>query len=328
MNKYLTTQWRHVDKLNQEATRDGFGKGLVEAAEENDQLYTICADLTESTRVHWFKEKFPERFIQLGVAEQALAAIAGGLGLAGKTTFIASYASFSPGRNWEQIKTTGCLQKVPMKVAGCHAGISVGPDGATHQMLEDIALMRVLPEMTVLAPCDANEAHRATVAMAKLKGPAYIRLARAATPVFTKKSMPFEVGKAYTLVPGDDLAIFACGPLVYEALQAHLLLKTKGISARVINVSSIKPLDEKTILSAARECGVALTLEEGQIAGGMGSAICEFLCESHPIPVLRMGMQDRYGETGDPHDLLEHFKLTAPHITRNAQSVLKKKRHN
>lgn len=326
MTNYLVSAWKNREKITQKPTRDGFGLGLVEAGKRDESVYAICADLTESTRVQWFKDAFPERFVQLGVSEQALAGIAAGMALGGKIPFIASYAAFSPGRNWEQIRTTACLQNTNVKIVGSHAGVSVGPDGATHQMLEDIALMRVLPRMAVVAPCDANEALSATIAMAQHPGPAYIRLAREKSPVFTKPSMPFQFGTSYTLTPGNDMAIFACGPLVYEALQASLILKTKGISVRVVNVSSIKPLDEKTILEAAKTCEIALTLEEAQIAGGMGSAICEFLAETHPIPVLRMGMQDRFGETGEPQQLLEHFGLTAPHIVRAAQQFFKKKR--
>lgn len=326
MANYLLPSWQNRESVEQKATRDGFGLGLVEAGKIDQTIYAISADLTESTRIQWFKDAFPERFVQIGVAEQALAGIGAGMALAGKNVFISSYAAFSPGRNWEQIRTTACLQNMPLKIVGSHAGVSVGPDGATHQMLEDIALMRVLPNMTVLAPCDANEAKSATLALAQLKGPGYIRLAREKSAVFTKSGMPFEVGKSHVLAPGDDIAIFACGPVVYEALQASITLKDSGISARVINVSSIKPLDEKTILEAAKDCGIALTLEEAQVAGGMGSAVCEFLAENHPIPVLRMGMQDRFGETGSPAELLEHFGLTAPHVVKAVQQFIKKRR--
>ena len=327
MANFLLPAWKNREKTKQVATRDGFGHGLVDAATVDKNIYTICADLTESTRIQWFKDEFPDRFVQLGVAEQALAGIAAGMALAGKNVFIASYAAFSPGRNWEQIRTTACLQNTNVKIVGSHAGVSVGPDGATHQMLEDIALMRVLPNMIVAVPCDAHEAHNATLALAKHKGPAYIRLAREKSAVFTRPNMPFTFGKSLTLTPGKDLVIFATGPVVYEALHASLILKTKGIDARVINISSIKPLDEKTVLDAAKSCGMAITLEEAQVAGGMGSAICEFLAENYPIPVLRMGMQDRFGETGEPQELLEYFGLTAPHIVRTAQQILKKKHH-
>lgn len=326
MANYLSPSWHDREKITQKPTRDGFGLGLVEAAKKDPTIFAISADLTESTRVQWFKDAFPERFVQLGVAEQALAGIAAGMALGGKQVFIASYAAFSPGRNWEQIRTTVCLQNTNVKVVGSHAGVSVGPDGATHQMLEDIALMRTLPHMVVVSPCDANEAKSATIALAEHKGPGYIRLAREKSPVFTKPSMPFTLGKSHTLRQGDDIAIFATGPLVYEALQASAALEAKGIKARVLNISSIKPLDEKTILEAARTCRIAITLEEAQIAGGMGSAICEFLAETYPIPVLRMGMQDRFGETGQPQELLEHFGLTAPHITKAVQQFMKKKK--
>ncbi len=326
MANYLLPAWHDTTKRASKPTRDGLGLGLIEAAKKDKHLYTICADLTESTRIEWFKKEFPKRFVQIGVSEQALAGIAAGMALTGKNVFIASYAAFSPGRNWEQIRTTACLQNQRVKIIGSHAGVSVGPDGATHQMLEDIALMRVLPNMIVLAPCDANEAKNATIALGSHNGPGYIRLAREKSPVFTRESMPFQIGKSHVLAPGDDIALFACGPLVFEALTASMELRKLGIAARVINVSSIKPLDEKTVLAAARDCGVAITIEEGQIAGGMGSAICEFLSENNPIPVLRIGMQDRFGETGKPQELLEHFGLTAPHIIKAAKQFIKKKR--
>ena len=308
-----------------EPTRNGFGRGLVIAGTRNERVVALCADLSESTRVLDFKKTFPNRFIQMGVAEQSLAAIASGMALAGKIPFIASYAAFSPGRNWEQIRTTGCLQNINLKIVGAHAGISVGPDGATHQMTEDIALMRVLPNMTVLCPCDAIEAEKATVAAAEIDGPVYIRLGREATPVFTSKSSPFEVGKAQVLTKGTDVAIIACGPQVYEALLAARDLEKLGIAARVINCASIKPLDSKTIIDAAKDCGAIVTVEEAQIAGGMGSAICELLSEHLPVPIVRIGMRDEFGQSGTPAELLEHYHLTAPWIVKAAKQVMKKK---
>lgn len=308
-----------------EPTRNGFGRGLVIAGTSNERVVALCADLSESTRVLDFKKTFPNRFIQMGVAEQSLAAIASGMALAGKIPFIASYAAFSPGRNWEQIRTTGCLQNINLKIVGAHAGISVGPDGATHQMTEDIALMRVLPNMTVLCPCDAIEAEKATVAAAEIDGPVYIRLGREATPVFTSKSSPFEVGKAQVLTKGTDVAIIACGPLVYEALLAARDLEKLGIAARVINCASIKPLDSKTIIDAAKDCGAIVTVEEAQIAGGMGSAICELLSEHFPVPILRIGLHDEFGQSGTPAELLEHYRMTAAWIVKAAKAVMKKK---
>ncbi|MFH1631817.1 MAG: transketolase C-terminal domain-containing protein [bacterium] len=321
----LNPAWRKKEGLKQIPTRNGFGDGLVEAGKADKNIYVLCADLTESTRTLAFKEAFPERFVQMGVSEQALAAIGAGMALEGKTVFIASYACFSPGRNWEQIRTCGCLQNVNLKIVGAHAGVSVGPDGATHQMTEDIALMRVLPEMKVLVPCDSIEAKKATIAAAKMKGPVYVRFARAAGPVYTTEKTPFEVGKAQVFRNGNDVAIIGCGPLVYEALLAAEELSKLGIEARVINNASIKPMDEKTIVAAARECGCIVTIEEAQSAGGMGGAVCELLAEARPVPVERIGMQDRFGESGEPRELLEAFGLTAPAIVKAVKKVMKRK---
>lgn len=306
-------------------TRDGFGDGLNAAAQTNSNVVALCADLSESTRVLEFKKNFPERFVQMGVSEQSLAAIAAGMALAGKIPFIASYAAFSPGRNWEQIRTTGCLQNVNLKIVGAHAGVSVGPDGGTHQMTEDIALMRVLPNMTVLVPCDAIEAQKATIAAAEIDGPVYIRLGREATPIFTTPKSPFEVGKAQALTKGNDVAIIACGPQVYEALKAARDLEKAGIDARVINCPSIKPMDTVTIVKAAKECGVVVTVEEAQMAAGLGGAVCELLAEEFPVPVIRVGLRDVFGQSGTPEELLEHYQLTAPWIVKAAKTALKKK---
>ncbi len=306
-------------------TRDGFGEGLVLAGKKDENLVVLCADLTESTRVETFKQAFPERFVQMGVSEQSLAAIAAGMALAGKTPVIASYACFSPGRNWEQIRTTIAISRNNVKIAGAHAGVSVGPDGATHQMTEDIALMRVLPHMTVLVPCDAIETRKAMLAAAAIDGPVYIRFAREKSAVFTTDATPFAVGKALALTEGDDVAIVACGPLVYEALKAARELAAEGISARVVNNTSIKPMDETTILAAAKACGCMVTVEEAQAAAGMGGAVVELLCDNLPIPVERIGMQDVFGQSGTPAELLEHYRLTAPWIAKAAKRVIKRK---
>lgn len=322
----LARTWRKRETLKNIPTRNGYGEGLLEVAKEDTNVYAICADLSESTRTHWFRDQFPERFVQLGVSEQALAAIAGGMALAGKKVWIASYAAFSPGRNWEQIRTTACLQRADVKIAGAHAGVSVGPDGATHQMLEDIALMRVLPEMTVIVPCDAIETRKATIAATKTKGPMYVRFAREATPVFTTEATPFKIGKAQVLREGNDIALIGCGPLLYECLMAAEELEKEGISARVINNASVKPMDEKTILQAAKDCGAVVTVEEAQAAAGIGSAVCELLSAEYPVPVARIGMQDQFGESGEPNELLEHFNLTAKHIVKIAKQTQKKKK--
>ncbi len=328
LNKKYPTLSPHLfsEKIPTIPTRNGFGDGLVEAAERDERIVVLCADLTESTRVEAFKKKFPERFVQFGVSEQSLAAIAAGFALAGKIPVITSYAAFSPGRNWEQIRTTACLQEMPVKIAGAHSGVSVGPDGGTHQMTEDIALMRVLPNMTVLAPCDALETRKATVAALHHPGPVYIRFTRESSPVFTTEKTPFTIGKAEIFHEGHDVALVACGPLVYEALLAARDLATRGIGARVLNAASIKPLDEHALLDAAKTCGAIVTIEEAQSAGGLGGAVTELVCRHFPVPVERVGIEDVFGQSGTPPELLEHYRLTAPHIVTAALRVLKMKR--
>lgn len=322
----LVPNWWNRKTIARKPNRDGFGTGLVAAAEADESVVALCADLAESTRVHWFKEKFPERYVEMGVAEQNLAAVASGMAAAGKIPFIASYATFSPGRNNEQIRTTIALNNVPVKIIGAHAGVSVGPDGATHQALEDIALMRVIPRMTVLVPCDAVEAEKATIAAAKYPGPVYIRLAREATPVFTTPSTPFKIGKASVLLEGKDVTIIACGALVYEALQAAHALAKKRIRCTVINNVSVKPLDARTILDAVKTSRCVVTVEEHQVAGGMGSAVVELLAKNFPVPVEMVGVNDRFGESGPPEVLLQKFGLTAPAIIRAVTKVLVRKK--
>lgn len=302
--------------VEQEAIRAGFGRGLVRAGRADHRVVALCADLTESTHMDGFAKEFPERFVEIGVAEQNLVTAAAGMALAGKIPFVSSYAAFSPGRNWEQIRTTICLNQTNVKIAGSHAGVSVGPDGATHQMLEDIALMRVLSGMRVIVPCDSIEAEKATAAIAASDGAAYIRLAREKTPVITTAETPFDLAKAAVLREGRDITMIACGPMVYQALMAAEELAAEGIEAEVINCAVVKPLDRETILASVRKTRSALTAEEAQAAGGLGGAIAELLSESDPVPLLRVGMQDCFGESGKPNELLEHFKLTAPHIAR------------
>lgn len=321
----LNRGWKKKNTLKHQSTRVGYGEGLIELGKHNKNVYILSADLTESTYSQEFKNLFPDQFVQIGVSEQSLAGIGAGMALAGKTVFLSSYAAFSPGRNWEQIRTTVCLQKANVKVIGSHAGVSVGPDGATHQMTEDIALMRVLPNMIVLVPCDAIEARKATVIVGKKKGPAYIRLDRDSTPVFTTESTKFEIGKAQVLRKGKDVAIVGCGPILYECLMAAEELSKLGIEARVINNASVKPMDEATIVKAARECGAIVTAEDAQMAGGMGSAVCELLSEACPTPIERIGLQDTFGQSGKASELAEHFKLTALWIVKAVQKVVKKK---
>ena len=310
--------------LDQEAIRKGFGRGLLEAGKLNPNVVAACADLTGSTAMDLFANEFPDRFVEIGVAEQNLVTVGSGLAAMGKTPFVSSYAAFSPGRNWEQIRTTICLNDQPVKVIGSHAGVSVGPDGATHQMLEDIALMRVLPNMIVLAPCDSQEAEKATLAIANDKRPAYMRLAREATPIFTTKETPFEIGKAYVLQPGEDVTLIATGTMTYQALKAAEKLFKDGISAEVIHVPTIKPIDEATIIKSIRKTGAVVTAEEAQVIGGLGSAVAEIIAEQQPAKLARIGIKDRFGESGEPNELLEYFGLDAKHIRLAAHHVLDK----
>ncbi len=310
------------EDIEQDPTRAGFGRGLKSAGETNERIVALCADLTESTQMHLFKEAFPKRFIEIGVAEQNLVTVASGLARAGKIPFTSSYAAFSPGRNWEQIRTTIALNNQPVKIVGSHAGVSVGPDGATHQMLEDIALMRVLPNMTVIAPGDSIEAEQATKLAAENGKPTYLRLAREKTPIFSTNDSPFEIGKAYVLREGDQVSLMGTGTMTYQLLVAAEALSKQGIEAEVIHVPTIKPLDEATILASARKTGRVVTAEEAQIKGGFGSAITEFLSETLPMPVKRLGMQDRFGESGTPAELLEHFRLTGLRMAEDITAFL------
>jgi transketolase len=312
-------------ELKSDPIRAGFGRGLVEAAKLDENVVGACADLTDSTKMGDFAKAFPDRFIEIGIGEQNLVTVGAGLAAMGKIPFVTSYAAFNPGRNWEQIRTTICLNDRPVKVVGSHAGISVGPDGATHQMLEDIALMRVLPRMVVIAPCDSVEAMKATMAMAKDPRPNYMRLAREGTPVFTTDQTPFEIGKAYIMALGTDVSIIATGTMTYQALVAAEQLYKTGIDAEVIHVPTIKPLDEETILKSVRKTRHVITVEEGQAAGGLGGAICELLAEQLPVPVTRIGMQDRFGESGSPDELIEYFGLDAKHIKLAAHHMINKK---
>ncbi|MCA9337331.1 transketolase family protein [Candidatus Saccharibacteria bacterium] len=307
--------------LLQEATRTGFGRGLLKAGQVDERVVALCADLTDSTKMDAFAKAFPERFIEIGVAEQNLVTVGSGMAAMGKIPFVSSYAAFSPGRNWEQIRTTICLNDQPVKVVGSHAGVSVGPDGATHQMLEDIGLMRILPNMIVVNPGDSIEAEKATLALAKINSPAYLRLARADTAVFTTQDTPFEIGKAQVFAEGQDITIISTGPMTYQALVAAEKLYKDGIDAEVIHCPTIKPLDAVTILRSAKKTGKVITIEEGQIAGGLGSAVAEFLSEHQPTPVYRIGMKDRFGESGEPDELHEHFGLTARNIIVMAHKI-------
>ncbi len=316
-------------KVEQVPIRKGFGQGLLEAGEKNPQVVGLCADLTESTQMHLFRNKFPERFVEIGVAEQNLAGVASGMSAMGKIPFISSYAMFSPGRNWEQIRTTICYNDRAVIIAGSHAGVSVGPDGGTHQAIEDIALTRVIPNLVVISPCDHIEARKATLVSAELGKPVYIRLAREKTPVITTDETPFEMGKAQ-IYYGEkdakaDVSIIATGALVYRALKVAEALKKENISAKVLNVATIKPMDAETVINIAKTTGAIVTVEEHQIAGGFGSAISECLAQNFPVPIEFIGVHDQFGQSGTPDELLEHYGMAESDILAAAKKVIGRK---
>ena len=304
-------------------TRNGYGDALV-AIGKNKKIMVCCADLSDSTKVGAFAKKYPKQFVEIGVAEQNLVTVGAGLAAVGKIPFVSSYAAFCPGRCWEQIRTTICYNDVNVKIIGAHAGISVGPDGATHQALEDIAIMRTLPNMIVIVPADYNQTYLATKAIAKYKGPAYMRFARVATEQFTSKKTPFAIGKAQILKEGKDIVLIGAGPVVYECLEAARLLAEHKINAMVINCHTIKPLDVRTIVAAAKKCKKVITVEEAQITGGLGGAITECLSENYPVLINRIGVRDHYGESGEPAELLKKFGFSAQHIAAQAQKMCKK----
>lgn len=321
-------------------TRTGFGEGLVLAGDADPNVVGVCADLTESTQMHLFKKKYPDRFVQVGVAEQNLAGVAAGMAAAGKIPFMASYAIFSPGRNWEQIRTMICYNNLNVKIIGSHAGVSVGPDGGSHQALEDIAMMRVLPRMAVISPCDAIEAKKATVAAAKMKGPVYIRLNRDKTPVITTAETSFEIGKAQIVWHsgraggvGEDVeiirtqvGIIATGALLHKALVAARELESEGITVTVMNLATIKPLDTTAIIEFAKNTGAIVTVEEHQIAGGMGSSVAECLAQNNPVPIEFVGVADQFGQSGKPNELIEHYGMGVSHIKAAVKKVLARKK--
>ena len=317
------------EDVEQVPIRKGFGQGLVIAGEQNKNVVALCADLTESTQMNLFAEKFPERFIEMGVAEQNLVTVASGMSAMGKIPFCASYAVFSPGRNWEQIRTTIAYNDRKVVIAGSHAGVSVGPDGGSHQALEDIALMRVLPNMDVISPCDAIEAKKATITLAKTKRPAYIRLAREKTPIITTEETPFEIGKAQIYwMPDVGLAqvgIIATGALLYRAIIAAKELEAEGIKTKVMNLSFIKPIDSEEIIKLAKETKAIVTIEEHQIAGGMGSAVAEVLVQNFPVPIEFIGVHDKFGQSGNPNELIKHYGMDKDSIKGAVKKVLERK---
>ncbi len=308
------------------ATRDGFGEALVELGNTNKNVIVLSADLTASTRANWFRDKYPERFVDFGVAEQDMISTAAGFALCGKIPFACTFGVFASGRAWDQIRVSVCYMNLNVKIAGTHGGISVGPDGASHQALEEVTLMRVLPNMTVIVPCDSEEARLATLAAASRPGPVYLRLGREPCPVITEYKEPFKIGAAFVLRDGTDLSIIANGIMVHEALKAHEALKEQGITARVINLPTVKPIDKEEIIKAARQTGAIVTAEEHTVVGGMGSAVAEVLAENFPAPVKMVGMKDRFGESGEALELMKYFGLTADGIVKSALEVLKLKR--
>jgi transketolase len=306
-------------------TRDGYGEGLIAAAEKNKEIVALGADITASTRVDWFRDKFPERFFNFGIAEQNHIGVAAGLSLAGKVPFVTNYGVFLAGRSWDQIRTTVCYANLNVKLGGAHGGISVGADGATHQALEEISIMRCLPNMKVIVPADSFETKKATEAAAEMYGPVYIRFGREKVPVITNEDTPFEVGKAYCVKEGKDAAVIACGAMVYQSLVAAEELEREGISVMVINNHTVKPLDAETIIEAAKLTGAIVTAEEHQIAGGMGSAVLELLAQNCPVPAKMIGVHDRFGESGDPDLLMDKFGLSSDYIVKAVKEVLQHK---
>lgn len=325
LNPDLKLNTKLFDKdVEQVPIRKGFGEGLVAAGEADPQVVGLCADLTESTQMDKFKEKFPNRFIEVGVAEQNLASVASGMAAMGKVPFITSYAMFSPGRNWEQIRTTIAYNNRPVKIAGSHAGVSVGPDGGTHQAIEDIAITRVIPRMVVISPCDAVEAKKATLAAAKNGTPVYLRLAREKTPIMTTVDTPFEIGKVQIVWQSKKpvVGIIATGALLHKALTAAKKLEEEGIEVEVMNLATIKPLDEKAIIALAKKAGKIVTVEEHQIRGGMGSAVAEYLAVNQPVPMRFIGVQDEFGQSGTPEELIEHYGMGEKDVIKAVKSLL------
>ncbi len=307
-------------------TRDGFGHGLVELGKINKDVVVLSADLTDSTRANWFKKEFPQRFFGMGVAEQDMIGAAAGFALSGKIPFACTFGVFASGRAWDQVRISVAYMDLNVKIIGTHGGISVGQDGATHQALEEISLMRILPNMTVIVPCDALEAKKATISAANHKGPVYIRLGRAAVPIITKEEDSFKIGKAIVIKDGKDVTIFACGQMVYESLAACEILSKDGIDARLVNMHTPKPIDKACIVRAAKETGAIVTAEEHTIAGGFGSAIAEVVVESCPVPIKFVGVRDKFGQSGEPDELFEHFGLKAKDIVSAAKSAIAMKK--
>lgn len=314
-----------ITEIKKGSTRDGFGKALLELGAENPDVVVLSADLTESVRAHWFKEKYPDRFISHGVAEQDMISAAAGLALTGKIPFACTFGAFASGRAWDQVRVSVAYMNLNVNIAGSHGGISVGEDGATHQAIEEIALMRIMPNMTVVVPADAREAFVATKQAVKIPGPVYLRLGRANGPILGDAE-GFKIGKADVKKTGKDLTIIACGHLVHTALEAAKMLESKGINAGVINLHTPKPIDREAIITAARQTGAVLTVEEHTIFGGMGSAVAEVLVEECPVPMRIMGIPDKFGVSGSPEQLYEHFCLTEKCVAKEAEKLIQRKK--
>ncbi|MFB2021791.1 transketolase family protein [Pseudoflavonifractor sp. P01025] len=300
--------------MNKIPMRDGYGKALLKLIGDGKPVVALDADVAKSTRTVWVRDQYPEHFLDMGIAEQDMVGTASGLALGGIIPFASTYGVFLAGRAWDQIRTTVCYNNLNVKLAGAHAGISVGPDGATHQALEDVALMRVLPNMTVVVPCDAVETEKATLALAEREGPCYIRFGREAVPVITDEDSPFEIGKANVLRDGKDAVLFANGAMVYEGLEAAKQLAGEGIDLMVVNLHTVKPLDQEAVVAAARKTGRVITAEEHQAAGGMGSAVAECLAQNYPVPMRILGMQDGFGESGAPDELMKRYGFSSDAI--------------
>ena len=324
-NLKLNTKVFNED-VERKSTRLGFGEGLLQAGIENDNVVALCADLIESVKMNIFADKFPKRYIEIGIAEQNMASIASGMASMGKIPFIGSFAIFNPGRNWEQVRTTICYNKQSVKIVGSHSGLSLGPDGGSHQMLEDIALTRVLPNMVVLSPCDAIEAKKATITMAKTKDPTYLRCARNDTPMITTEETPFEIGKAQIIFqPENGLAqvgIIATGPVLYNALIAGKKLEEEGIKVKVMNLSTIKPLNIEAVVALAKETKRIVTVEDHQVAGGMGSTIAECLAQNYPTRIEFVGIKDQFGQSGTPEELAKYYKIDTESIMESVRKIL------
>lgn len=313
------------EDVEQRPTRDGFGDALMELGDRDEKVMALTGDLADSVRVAEFAKKYPERFIECGVAEQNMMGVAAGLALAGKTPFVSSYAVFSPGRSWDQLRVSVAYSQANVKVAGAHTGVSVGPDGATHQALEDIAITRTIPNLTVIVPCDYWETKKAALALGETQGPAYFRFGREKTPVITTEETVFQVGKAEIFKEGTHVALIGCGPVLYNGLMAALELEKEGISVLVINNHTIKPMDVETIVWAAKLTGAVVTLEEHQVMGGAGSAVVEVLAKHYPVPVEMVGMQDTFGESGEPDELIAKYGMDKDSIKEAIRKVLKRK---